>query len=125
MPKERPKIPNLINKNTTEIEKFQNETIRPIIKMQHVLLVNHFAFYVQKRKINLDSFTEEQRKKRVQSIFKTDSSLKKMNLGFIIGHFSEEEYFFYTRHNSEINRRILQIIAQRINDSLYQNKTAT
>ena len=35
--KERPIIKNLINELTTEIESFQNTTIRPIIKMQTLI----------------------------------------------------------------------------------------
>ena len=35
----RPVLKNLINSNTSDLERFQNEVIRPIIKMQNNLLV--------------------------------------------------------------------------------------
>ncbi len=50
--KERPIIADLLNDGTLEIEKFQNEVIRPIIKMQHNLFVGVFKNYLQKRKID-------------------------------------------------------------------------
>ena len=40
--KVRPNLINLINSNTSEIERFQNEVLRPIIKMQNNLLVAFF-----------------------------------------------------------------------------------
>ena len=50
--KERPILPDLINEATTEIESFQNKTLRPIIKMQHDLLILSFQNYLVKRKID-------------------------------------------------------------------------
>ena len=90
--KERPVLENLVNVGTTEIEKFQNEVLRPIIKMQHNLLIASFNNY------------------------------KNINLGFIIGHFSMDEFSFYSLNTSEMNRRILQIISQRIKDSISEIK---
>ena len=47
----RPIIQGLGSKvpNSTE-EKFQNETLRPIIKMQHDLLVKYFRSYLLNKK---------------------------------------------------------------------------
>jgi len=45
--KERPILSDLVNAGTSDVEKFQNEVIRPIIKMQHNLLIAFFKSYVQ------------------------------------------------------------------------------
>ena len=45
--KVRPVLKNLINSNTSLIEKFQNEVLRPIIKMQNNLLVTFFKNYIK------------------------------------------------------------------------------
>ena len=50
--KERPLIPDLINDGTNEMERFQNKTLRPIIKMQHDILIVSFQYYLEKRKID-------------------------------------------------------------------------
>ncbi|QOD60837.1 glyoxalase [Polaribacter haliotis] len=118
MTKERPVISGLINEGTSEIELFQNKTLRTIIKMQHVLLIDSFKHYLQKRKIDFVVLSEQKKRSRISSVFKTDNNYKNINLGFIIGHFSKDEFDFYTINSSEINRRILQIIAQRIRDSI-------
>lgn len=116
--KERPIIPDLVNKGTSEIEKFQNEVLRPIIKMQHNLFIIFFKNYLQKRKIDFSILPEKKKRSKVSSVFKTDNNYKNITLGFVLGQFSMDEFTFYTDNSSEINKRILQIILQRIKDSI-------
>ena len=118
--KERPILSDLVNAGTSDIEKFQNEVIRPIIKMQHNLLVASFKNYLQKRKIDFLALSDPKKRSRISSVFKTDNTYKNTILGFIIGHFSLEEYAFYIANSSEINKRILQISSQRICDSIQE-----
>jgi hypothetical protein len=118
MTKERPILPGLINDGTTVIEQFQNTTLRPLIKMQHALLIASFSAYLKKRKIDFVALSEQKKRSKVSSIFKTDSNHKNITLGFIIGHFSTNEFEFYINNTSEVNKRILQIISQRIKDSI-------
>lgn len=118
--KERPLLPDLVNAGTSDIEKFQNEVIRPIIKMQHNLLIASFKNYLQKRKIDFSAISDSKKRSRISSVFKTDNTYKNTILGFIIGHFSLEEYAFYIANSSEINKRILQITSQRIRDSIQE-----
>ena len=58
--KERPILKNLIKEDTSELEYFQNITIRPIIKMQHHLLILSLNNYLRKRKISLENLSEIQ-----------------------------------------------------------------
>lgn len=118
--KERPILENLVNNGTSEIEKFQNEVIRVIIKMQHSLLIASFKSYIDKRKIDFLVLTDQKKRSKISSVFKTDNNYKNINLGLIIGHFSMDEYQFYNDNSSEINRRILQIITQRLKDSILE-----
>ena len=50
--KERPILQDLVNAGTSKTERFQNEVIRPIIKMQHNLLIVFFQDYTKQRKID-------------------------------------------------------------------------
>jgi len=116
--KERPILLDLVNEGTSEMEKFQNEVIRPIIKMQHNLLISFFKNYLQKRKVDFSVFPEKKKRSKISSVFKTDNNYKNITLGFVLGQFSMDEYKFYADYSSEINKRILQIIQQRIKDSI-------
>ena len=55
-PKERPILENIVKDDTLEIESFQNKTLRPIIKMQHEILIACFNNYLEDKKIKLPIF---------------------------------------------------------------------
>tara|TARA_R110001583_G_scaffold10179_7_gene47346 strand:- start:1535 stop:1891 length:357 start_codon:yes stop_codon:yes gene_type:complete len=113
--KTRPLIPNaIIVDKTKELEKFQNETLRPIIKLLNDLLVVYFQNYAESKKIAIINATEEEKNKFITTTFLKDNQLKNEVKGFVIGHFSVEAYNFYKNSTKEINKRILGIIRQRI-----------
>ena len=116
--KERPILSDLVNAGTSDVEKFQNEVIRPIIKMQHNLLIAFLKSYVQQRKIDFISLTLEKKTKHIRSMLTKDINFKNILLGSIIGHFSMDEFSFYHQNTSEVNRRIVQITKQRLQDSI-------
>lgn len=118
MTKKRPLLPNLVTKETTEIESFQNLVIRPIIKMQHGFLLAIFNNYVQKKKIDMLSISKENRNEKISSILQKDQLLKKMILGSIIGNFSQNELFVYFSNENDFNKRIIGITTKRLQDSL-------
>lgn len=118
MSKERPELPGIIKPRTTEIEGFQNKIIRPIIKMQHDLLIAFLNNYLQKRKIDFSGISEEKRRLKIKVILEKDIPFRNMILGSVIGHFSKDEYNHYYAIASEMNKRIIQITIQRFQDSI-------
>lgn len=102
------------------VELFQNQTLRPIIKMQHDLLIASFRHYVQKRNLDFLPLSNLKKKSKISAIFIKDIHYKNRILGFIIGQFTIDEYQYYRFNSSELNKRILQIVVQRIQDSLDQ-----
>ena len=60
----------------------------------------------------------KKKKLKIKSIFEKDINFKNLILGIIIGHFSVEEYLSYTQNLTEFNKRVIQIIIQRLQDSL-------
>lgn len=117
MDKERPIISDIVNENTLEVEKFQNASLRPIIKMQHDFIYGLFLGYLSKRKIDFKTINVSKRRAKVKSIFVKDLNFKYLILGVIIGHFSSEEFKIYQENSSEFNKRIIQICIQRIQDT--------
>ncbi|MFQ3297407.1 MAG: hypothetical protein ACI9JT_001891 [Polaribacter sp.] len=118
MNRERPVIEDLIKENMSALELFQNQTLRPVIKMQHDLLIASFNRYKLKRKIDFSTLTEQKVRSKVKAAFVKDINYKNLTLGFIIGVFSLEEYALYSLNASELNKRIIQIVIQRVQDSL-------
>lgn len=118
MNNKRPILPNLVNSGTIEIEKFQNEVIRPVIKMQHSVILSLFNNYLKKRKIDFKSLSLEKQHEKIKLILTKDNTFKYIFLGIVIGHFSIDELNYYHLNASELNRRVFQISIQRLKDSI-------
>jgi len=119
----RPK--NLINSNTTDLERFQNEVLRPIIKMQNNLLVALFKNYIRNRKIEFNKLKAEVQENKINSILTKDINFKNILLGSIIGHFNKNEIKIYLKSKSELNKRIIQMVKQRLQDNLTTQEEAS
>lgn len=118
----RPSIPSIEqNKQTSQEEHFQNEVIRPIIKLQHELLLAYFKHFVDQKKINLDDLNAKEIREFIGKLFNTNVSLKINIKGLIIGMFTIEEFDVYLTMSSKLNKRITSIIETRI-ISVYLSK---
>jgi predicted histidine transporter YuiF (NhaC family) len=115
--KERPILSNLIKEGTLDIEKFQNEVIRPIIKMQHSLLIALFQDYIKQRKIDFINLKKEKQIERINTILTKDTNFKSIILGIVIGHFSPNELSFFVQNSSEFKKRVIQIAKHRLQDN--------
>ena len=105
-------------------ERFQNATLRPIIKLQNDLLLHTFRNYISKRK---NAFHELGLKKRldyiahaVQKDLKFRNSLK----GMIIGQFTVDEYALYLRNSSAMNKRMMNMVVLRLQEQIQLLETA-
>lgn len=115
--KVRPNLINLINSNTSDIERFQNEVLRPIIKMQNNLLVAFFKNYIKNNKIKFNTLKAEVQENKINTILTKDINFKNILIGSIIGHLEENEIEIYFKYKTEINKRIIQLIKQRLHDN--------
>ncbi|QXP74559.1 glyoxalase [Tenacibaculum sp. AHE15PA] len=104
------------------VEDFQNKTIRPILKLQHELLLQFFVFFCKNQKVDILNVEKEKFNKAVNNITKKNINLKNQFLGLIIGQFTVGEFEFYKENNTDINKRILTMIGQRIKDSQLEIK---
>jgi hypothetical protein len=121
----RPVLKNLINTNTSDLERFQSEVLRPIIKMQNNLLAALFKNYIRNRKIEFNKLKAEIQENKIKSILTKDINFKNILLGSIIGHFNKNEIKIYLRSKSELNKRIIQIVKQRLLDNLTTQEEAS
>ena len=105
-------INTVLNKSIEE--DFQNKTLRPIIKMQHDLLVAYFKAYLIIKKCKFGTLSNLKQRDYVTAAFKKDSAFKLELRGLIIGHFTTDEFVIYSKSKSDFNKRILAMIQQRI-----------
>ncbi len=113
----RPQIPTaIVNENMTNEEKFQNTTLRPVIKMQHDLL-----FLRLESELNQAAFqdlTKEAKKQFIQTGLFKGNAIRSEVIGLISGCFTLEEYGFYRENAKTMNKRIIQIIIERVISTL-------
>jgi hypothetical protein len=100
--------------NKSKEEHFQNETLRPIIKLQHDLLVVYFKTYLISKKIQFKELSNLKKNEIISTAFKKDNAFKSELKGMILGHFTVEEFTVYSNFKSDCNKRILTMIEQRI-----------
>lgn len=108
----RPTIVSEPSQNTEE--HFQNETIRPILKLQHELLVLLFEQYLIKRKQSFEGKSATEISEYINASLKNDHQLKSLLLGFVIGLFTYEEVKLYYGLETGLNKRIITMIIQRL-----------
>jgi len=115
----RPEIPNAQITNTMRAEeKFQNGTLRPIIKLQNDLLIATFKNYVRKYKNAFFELSLEQRMKYIENAIQKDIKYRNALKGIIIGQFTVEEYATYIENSSALNKRMMNMTIERLKDQV-------
>lgn len=99
-------------------ERFQNQTLRPIIKLQNDLLLASFKNYIKKMK---NTFYELKLAKRMEYITKAiqkDVKLRNSLKGMIIGQLTVDEYEIYIQNSSALNKRMMNMVIKRLEDQI-------
>jgi len=109
--------PELALSSSIADEDFQNKTLRPILKLQHDIIVLLFTSFCKKQKIKITEIKKEEFLGSVQNIIKKNAVLRNQCIGLVIGQFTTDEFTIYIKNESEFNKRILNMTAQRIADS--------
>jgi hypothetical protein len=99
-------------------ERFQNETLRPIIKLQHDLFIAVFKNYIAKRKNVFYELTLPKRLAYIEHAIHKDMKFRNSLKGMIIGQFTVEEYALYIQNSSALNKRMMNIVRERLVNSV-------
>ncbi len=105
------------NENANENEVFQNEVLRPIIKLQHHLLISITNQKIKSLQIDFQNISKEKQRLTIENLILKDLNFKATLIGAIIGLFELEELEYYLPIQKEINKRILFIIQKRLNEN--------
>jgi hypothetical protein len=111
----RPSLP-IETGQQTDIERFQSETLRPVLKLQNPLILRIFRGYLQQTKAHLGQLSAEQRQAFIFNALAKDPALKHLLTGAVIGLLTDEELAFYEQHRAELARRLGQFLGKRIAD---------
>ena len=97
-----------------EIEGFQNEVMRPILKFQNELLILLAKQYVNKYHKSFNALKQVNQESIIIQASKQDPEFKSFLIWPVVGLMSSTELAFYSAHRSELNKRTSTMAAQRI-----------
>lgn len=115
----RPIIDTARTSDVSPIEHFQNETLRPIIKFQHDVLIALMKSQPNFEDLLIKKGTTQQFHDKIRTFLVKQPHLKHVLNGMVIGMFTTEELVTYTKHTTDFNKRISGMITQRIADTFY------
>ena len=118
----RPIIEVSILEATSAEEKFQNETLRPILKLQNDIYLDLFANYATRQKPDFQEISAEKKRNFIVQSLQKDSVLKNTLIGITIGMFTAEEVKTYLSDTKSYNKRIITMLMERIKSQVAVKK---
>ena len=102
----------------TDEESFQNDTLRPIIKLQSPVLIETYRNYIIKHKNVFFELSNDKKLDYIENSINKNQKFRNLLKGMIIGLFTIEEYHTYKKNSSSLNKRMMNIILKRLQDNL-------
>jgi hypothetical protein len=106
-------IGNITPQSSSE-EVFQNKTLRPILKLQNDLFVQVFINYAVKQKSAFFALTPEKKMAYIENVIHRDIKFRNSLKGMVIGLFTVEEYLEYIKNSSNLNKRMMNLVIERL-----------
>lgn len=99
-------------------ESFQNEVLRPILKLQNDLFIASFKNYITKYKTDFYSQSIEKKLAAIENSIQKDIKYRNALKGMVIGLFTIEEYSIYIKNSSSLNKRMMTMLIERLRSQI-------
>jgi hypothetical protein len=99
-------------------EVFQNKTLRPILKMQNDLFIQVFINYAIKQKNAFFNLTPEKKMAYIENVIQRDIKFRNALKGMIIALFTLDEYADYIQNSSNLNKRMMNMLIERLKSQI-------
>jgi len=106
-------IGNITEQSSSE-EIFQNKTLRPILKFQNDLFMEVFMNYAVKQKGVFFTLSPEKKMAYIENTIQRDIKFRNSLKGMVIGLFTTEEYNTYIKNSSNLNKRMMNMLIERL-----------
>jgi len=107
-----------VNAQSTAEEFFQNQTLRPILKLQNDLLIEVFRNYIIKSKTDFFHLSVEKKMQFIENSIQRDIKFRNSLKGIVIGLFTVEEYTRYIQNSSSLNKRMMGMLIERLKNQV-------
>jgi hypothetical protein len=110
---------NILNSEaTTQEEVFQNQTLRPVLKLQNELYLSLFTNYAARQTADFNSLSEGKKNIFIEQSLQKDSVLKNIFIGMTIGMFTLQELEVYNSDSKVFNKRIITMLIERLKSQI-------
>lgn len=106
-------IGTISNESSSE-ELFQNQTLRPILKLQNDLFIESFLNFIGKYKNEFYTFSPDKKMQFIENAIQRDIKFRNALKGMVIGLFTIEEYREYIKNSSNLNKRMMNMLIERL-----------
>jgi hypothetical protein len=103
-----------VSDQSSSEELFQNEVLRPILKLQNDLFVASFINHLTKNKIDFNTQSIEKKLVIIENAIQKDIKFRNALKGTIIGLFTTDEYAIYIKNSSSLNKRMMGMLIERL-----------
>lgn len=110
-------IGDILEQSSKE-EIFQNRTIRPILKLQNDIFIESFINYVNKNKKDFYSMSIEKKIMFIDTSIHKDIKFRNALKGMIMAFFTIEEFREYIQNSSSLNKRMMNLLIERLKDQV-------
>ena len=107
----------MVGKKTT-VEEFQHTVLRPILKMRNDELFNCYKEYLRKKDKEFEQLSDAGKQKRIFEHLKTKVKLFDVLNQYVLDELSLEEAKVYESHKRELNKRLKEMMGQRLGSNL-------
>jgi hypothetical protein len=104
----------LTNNESSSNELFQNQVLRPILKLQNDLFIVAFVNHLSKNKIDFNAFSVERKLSTIENAIQKDIKFRNALKGMIMGLFTTDEYELYIKNSSSLNKRMMGMLIERL-----------
>lgn len=108
----------IVTEQSSAEERFQNITIRPILKLQNDLFVYVFKNYVSKYKNDFYTYSTEKKLQFIENSIQKDIKFRNSLKGMVIGLFTTNEYADYIKNSSNLNKRMMNMLIERLKSNI-------
>jgi len=99
-------------------EIFQNEVLRPILKLQNDLFIASFHNYISKYKRDFYSLSVDKKLTIIENAIQKDIKFRNALKGMVIALFTVDEYNLYIKNSSSLNKRMMNMLIERLKNQI-------
>ncbi|QHJ07829.1 hypothetical protein [Hymenobacter busanensis] len=114
----RPSVPVEPTAVAGTADAFLHHTLRPVLKLLNAHLLQLVADVSREYRLPLATAAAADQERLVLELLQRNARLQHTVVGMVCGLLTTDEYAFYRRHRAECNRRVLELVRQRVSTQL-------